>query len=765
MVDYYSRRYVRQQGSVIFAALILVAAVGVLSTVLHYGNSLNNHLAYQPRSLTASVLAPTPTPLNLNTVTPTAGTASPESGFLEPCGMTGINCPGAKTAPTNSSTKSKTCKDINPQVQSQKQTPSSGETTGQTTDENGTYKKLLATCVAGCKYIMTTTGLNVTIKPDAPTDPEKPGQKCTVCFKGTCETQTPGSGGVGAPPTPQETANATELLKKAASAATPEDAAAITKQALESKEVTPEALQQVSDAQKTALEQQYGDPSSKDVIEKKYGNMLSIDEQIKAFGSSVPVPGTGGTPAPDTGTAPPAIVPNAPPGGLTPQPPPGGGTVAPPINPGRAAPGIGGPDSTFGGLGGLGGGGMTGGIMSFLSGMMRGVGGGGGGIGGILGSLLGGQGGCGNGYGGYPNNNYNTNAYNPNRGEFLGFDNQYDYYGDGNGNVIPYPRNNGAYGNYTPVAGGIPYNAGYGAQSGCGAQGGYGSGQGGYGGTPPVGNQTPQRSGTCNTQYLCSGQTLLYRNNQCVDQPMQRCQYGCNGNQCAQQNGQQQGQGQYGYGTDGQACMQPPTQPDPSTCTAGTWRPTSGTSNGCTTSWQCVPGNTQTGVPTASMSCQSQVADVGSTFGISYTCQNAVTSLGGGFDTQGQLSGQTSVIIGTPPAGTNTATYTLGCRNNAGLTVGAQCSVQINKPLIALTTNPTVVSSGGTSVVGWVTSGMSACVVSSPDNTTFTTQNATSTNANGVAVTPSLTATTRIQLTCTTFGGGTLATSTVVTVQ
>jgi hypothetical protein len=57
---------------------------------------------------------------------------------------------------------------------------------------------------------------------------------------------------------------------------------------------------------------------------------------------------------------------------------------------------------------------------------------------------------------------------------------------------------------------------------------------------------------------------------------------------------------------------------------------------------------------------------------------------------------------------------------------------------------------------------MQSCVVSSPDNATFTIQNAGSTNVNGVAVTPPLTATTRIQLTCTTFGGGTRATSTTI---
>ena len=293
---------------------------------------------------------------------------------------------------------------------------------------------------------------------------------------------------------------------------------------------------------------------------------------------------------------------------------------------------------------------------------------------------------------------------------------------------------------------------------------GMGGGRGGNG--IPAGNSIPQAPGSCNTKYICSGQTLLYRNNQCVDQPVQQCQYGCNGSSCAQSNNQyNQGNGQYGYGTDGQPCMQPPTQPLASTCTVGTWKAVSATNNKCTTGWQCVPsGSNSSGAPVASLSCQSQVADVGSTFGISYACQNSTGSIGGGFYTGGQLSGSTSTIIAIPPAGYDTATYSLGC-SNGNATVGAQCSVQINNPQIILTASPNTVILGATSTIGWVTSGMQSCVISSPDLPDFTAQNANHTSVNGVAVTPSLTVSARMLLSCKTLAGGTRQATTTVTVH
>ena len=285
-------------------------------------------------------------------------------------------------------------------------------------------------------------------------------------------------------------------------------------------------------------------------------------------------------------------------------------------------------------------------------------------------------------------------------------------------------------------------------------------------GTPAAGNTTPQAPGTCNTQYMCSGSTLYYRNNQCVDQAMQYCQYGClsGGTSCSTQQ-----QNQYGTGTDGQPCSQPPTQPAASVCNTGTWQPVSATGNSCTTGWQCVPTNSTT-APTAQLSCQPQVADVGMSVAISFACGNATSATGGGFSTNGALSGATSTIITTPPAGTNTATYTLSCVNTPSTgtpqTTGAQCNVTINKPSIVLVANPSVVTSGSATAIGWVTTGMSSCVVSSPTLPDFTAANAGFTNVNGVATTSALTASSTVfALNCQTLGGGTRVATTSVNVQ
>lgn len=337
---------------------------------------------------------------------------------------------------------------------------------------------------------------------------------------------------------------------------------------------------------------------------------------------------------------------------------------------------------------------------------------------------------------------------------------------NGNGNN----GNNGNGGNGNNGSGGAGLGSGLGGGSGSGLMSGLGSLLGGLAkgmgltgsGTPAAGNTVPQAPGTCNTQYMCSGSTLYYRNNQCVDQPMQYCQYGCNGtNTCATQQ-----QNQYGIGTDGQPCTQPPTQPPASTCTTGTWKSVSVTNNGCTTGWQCVPSGT--GAPTAQLSCQPQTVDVGMSVAFSFACGNSTSSTGGGFYTGGALSGATTTLISHLPSGTNTATFTLGCiytpTNGTQLTTSAQCSVNVNNPTIVLVANPSSVTSGASSAIGWVTTGMQSCVISSPTLPDFTLANASSTSVNGVATTTALTASTTVfALNCQTLGGGTKMATTSVT--
>ena len=274
---------------------------------------------------------------------------------------------------------------------------------------------------------------------------------------------------------------------------------------------------------------------------------------------------------------------------------------------------------------------------------------------------------------------------------------------------------------------------------------------------PPPGNGVPRPAGTCNPSMICGNNTIYSRNNQCVDQAMQQCQYGCSGTQCSQPPPQ------------GTGCLTAPSQPDPSGCQNGTFKPTyGGQNNACVVGWQCVPTGTGGGgtAPTAQLSCQPKVADVGMEALITFSC-SAGTSSGSGFNTNGAQSGSATTTLSAPPGDTNTANFGLTC-TNAGLTGSAQCSIQVGKPGIVLVANPKTVVSGKTSALGWVTSGMQKCIISSPNLPDLTSQNADKTSVNGTAHTPPLTETNSATTTyifllnCTTLGGGTRQASTTV---
>jgi hypothetical protein len=64
------------------------------------------------------------------------------------------------------------------------------------------------------------------------------------------------------------------------------------------------------------------------------------------------------------------------------------------------------------------------------------------------------------------------------------------------------------------------------------------------------------------------------------------------------------------------------------------------------------------------------------------------------------------------------------------------------------------------STIGWVTTGMQSCVISSPDLPTWSDSQASITSVAGAVASPALTADTKFVLTCTTLGG-TEASSTV----
>lgn len=266
----------------------------------------------------------------------------------------------------------------------------------------------------------------------------------------------------------------------------------------------------------------------------------------------------------------------------------------------------------------------------------------------------------------------------------------------------------------------------------------------------------------------------------------------------------------YGVGSDGNSCAMPPAQPDASECSNGYWKAQSQTGNGCTTGWQCVsnnacqsspaqpdattctsgvwqpiyqPGNTNsscvsgwqcvTNVPAkvaASLSCagpsNSTYISPGQTLTLGWSCQGSDSSTGYGFDTSGQTHGTTTITQVLPPNGQTLATYTLSCHNSStGNSAGAQCSVNIISPKIVLSAVPGAVAAGGSSSIGWITTNMNACTISSPDLPDFTSENADNTSINGGLQTPALTSATHFLLTCTSLSGGTSTASTTVTVQ
>jgi len=231
---------------------------------------------------------------------------------------------------------------------------------------------------------------------------------------------------------------------------------------------------------------------------------------------------------------------------------------------------------------------------------------------------------------------------------------------------------------------------------------------------PPAGNQAAQPEGTCSQQLTCSGNTLYSRNNQCVDTTIQNCQYGC---------------------LNKTACATTPKQPTP-------------------------PGQ-----PTAQLSCQPLVADVGMTLAISWGC-SVGKSVGSGFSTNGKISGSATTTIATPPMGARTANFGLTCTNE-GISSNTSCTVQVAKPAIVLVANPKSVELGETANIGWVTASMkeNGCVISSPNQPDFTEQNANNPRNSGVAETLPITTETTFLLTCITAGGNTREATTTVMVK
>jgi hypothetical protein len=110
----------------------------------------------------------------------------------------------------------------------------------------------------------------------------------------------------------------------------------------------------------------------------------------------------------------------------------------------------------------------------------------------------------------------------------------------------------------------------------------------------------------------------------------------------------------------------------------------------------------------AQISCAPQVADLGMRIGIAYGCVNATKSVGEGFDTNGTQWGAVSAML--PSINQNgVMTYGLSCEGATKAT--ATCSVDVNKPVLLLTSSDSATGSA----IAWVTGGMSTCTLDSDD--------------------------------------------------
>jgi hypothetical protein len=158
------------------------------------------------------------------------------------------------------------------------------------------------------------------------------------------------------------------------------------------------------------------------------------------------------------------------------------------------------------------------------------------------------------------------------------------------------------------------------------------------------------------------------------------------------------------------------------------------------------------GAPKAEISCRPEVADVGMSIAVSFACANSSVSAGNGFSTNNQLSGSATPVIAEPTIGTSNAIFGVTC-SKEGKTDTAQCTVAINKTSMVLIANPKNVESGRQANIGWITSGMQECTISSPTLSDFTSENAGNTATSGVAKTPALADDAEFELSCTTKSG------------
>jgi hypothetical protein len=152
------------------------------------------------------------------------------------------------------------------------------------------------------------------------------------------------------------------------------------------------------------------------------------------------------------------------------------------------------------------------------------------------------------------------------------------------------------------------------------------------------------------------------------------------------------------------------------------------------------------GMPTASLSANPTSITAGQSSTLSWRSTNATSCTGGGFSTNGAISGSALVTPST------TTAYSLSCSGNGGTaSASATVSVASPTPTASLSANPTSITAGQSSTLSWSSTNATSCTGGG-----FSTGDATSGSA---VVAPS--ATTTYTVSCSGNGGTASASATV----
>ncbi|MCR4276068.1 MAG: hypothetical protein NUV90_01655 [Candidatus Parcubacteria bacterium] len=141
------------------------------------------------------------------------------------------------------------------------------------------------------------------------------------------------------------------------------------------------------------------------------------------------------------------------------------------------------------------------------------------------------------------------------------------------------------------------------------------------------------------------------------------------------------------------------------------------------------PPECKTFTPTATLSANPKIVDVGQSTTLTWGSDNATSCTGSGFSTGGATQSPSDGASSGPLNTPGTVSFSLTCSSDAGGTsLPASDSVTVLDPSAFMTVSPARVPKGSPAQVSWGASGVSSCVVTGPsgmlasgasDDTTF----------------------------------------------